>query len=75
MSMPLPPSRFDLTPEDLEKPLPVLPTSASFEAELHQLSRDVCRLDPDLAEIAVSISLPTKTRDEKLAEIHAWGGA
>ena len=69
------PSRFDLSLEDLEKPLPPLRPTASIDAELQQLTEEICRLDPELAEIAFSLSFPTKSRDEKLAQIRNWAKA
>ena len=70
------PSRFELTQEDLEKPLPPLKTSSSTtDDELQKLSEEICRLDPQLAEIAFSLSLSAKSREEKLAEIHDWARA
>ena len=68
-------SRFELKPEDLEKPLPPLQAPSSIDAELQELTRDICRLDPDLAEIAFSLSCSTMSREEKLAQIHDWAKA
>lgn len=72
-------SRFHLTAEDLAKPakpLPPLPPSASsIEAELQQLAADICQFDPQLAEIAFSLSFSTKSRDERLAQIEDWARA
>jgi hypothetical protein len=65
-------SRFDLTLEDLKKPLPPLQPTASIDAKLQQLTEDICRLDPQLAEIAFSLSFPAKSREEKLAQIRDW---
>lgn len=69
-------SRFDLTAEDLAKPLPPLcPSASSVEAELQQLAAEICQLDPELAEIAFSLSFSTKPRNERLAQIEDWAKA
>ena len=67
-------SRFELTAEDLAKPLPPLrPTDSASEAGLQQLAEEICQLDPQLAEIAFSLSFSTKSRDERLEQIQDWG--
>ena len=66
-------SRFALTAEDLAKPLPPLrPTASSAEAGLQQLAEEICQLDPQLAEIAFSLSFSTQSREEQLSQIEAW---
>lgn len=66
------PSRFDLSPDELDPPeLPPLQTS-SIDAVLQQLSEDICRYDPKLGELLFDASFSKKTREEKLTEIREW---
>ena len=64
-------SRFDIPP-DSELP-PHL--TASVDDNLQQLAREIGELDPDLAEIMFGMTFSTKSREERLAEIKAWGQA
>ena len=64
-------SRFDIPP-DYELP-PQL--TASVEDNLQQLAREIAELDPEFADIMFGMTFSTKSREERLAEIKAWGQA
>ena len=69
------PSRFDLSPEDLDPPeLPPLQTASIYDI-LQQLSEDICRYDPDLAEMVFSMSFSSQSKEEKLTKIREWAKA
>ncbi len=66
------PSRFDLPLDSPDHDLPPHVT-ASVEDNLQQLAREICELDPDLAEIMFGVTFSTNSREERRAEIEIWG--
>ena len=67
-------SRFDLSFDKSDKPLPALPASLSQEESLEQLTQEICQFDPELAEILFSAAFSTKSRDERVEKIRDWAG-
>ena len=65
-------SRFDLSFDKPEKPLPLMPEVQSELDAIDQLAKDICALDSELAEILFSASFSTKSRDERNAQIRDW---
>jgi hypothetical protein len=70
------PSRFEIPFDDtaLEHRLPP-PRAAVFEDDLQVLAKEICELDPDLADILFGSVFATKSREERLAQISAWAEA
>ena len=65
-------SRFDVSFGKSEKPKPSLPPTHAEDNSVDQLAKDICDLDPELAEILFSASFSTKTREERIAQIRDW---
>ncbi|MFT4549279.1 MAG: hypothetical protein ACI8XO_002580 [Verrucomicrobiales bacterium] len=67
-------SRFDLSFDSPKKPLPPLSESSSLDDSLDNLSKEICALDPEFAEILLSLTFSTESRDEKIAKLRGWAG-
>ena len=67
-------SRFDLSFDKPEKPLPPLAENLSEEETLDQLVQEICDHAPELAEILFSVEFSTQTKDERVARIRNWDG-
>ena len=66
------PSRFDIPLDSPEHELPPH-VAASVEDNLQQLAREICELDPDLAEIMFGMTFSSASKAERRAQIEAWG--
>jgi len=66
------PSRFDVALDDPKHDVP-LHVAESVEDNLQQLAQEICQYDPSLAEVMFGMSFSTKSREERVAQIKAWG--
>ena len=66
------PSRFDIPLDSPDHDFPPY-LKASVEDNLQQLAQEIGQLDPELAEIMFGMTHSKKEREERLAEIKAWG--
>ena len=65
-------SRFDIPFGKPDQPLPPLPEAQSELDTIDQLAKDICELDPGLAEILFSATFSTKSKEERVAQIRDW---